>query len=699
MATVVANLVASATKEGRDFHIDIADYNDNLEELRDLYYAKTSNSDFTTHLLEIHRKYCGECFQSDVQSQQSCNNNDNNSVVSTASEEVTADLERPLPIKIEYTNSPTIQPQDVDEHEHQIINFADHNQELGTGNSSTFSLYCHNESKINEDGLDEKTCTDAITKQNNLPGYTSDDPDKNDKTNQQANNQLPNSTEYTFVSLTQAFESITKKEEKDEIADKDENNTQLTNHSKYDKYKLTELTNVSCLNFLPNTNVQENNILSTPPTNDGKQDYIEYQQVHCQEDGGSDEDVPDITDSVSCELSDIERHKINQPVNEDFIMNSEVTESKSKQTNDEHSGRYVSSSEKEKSVSNSPERKDGKKKFVCKECGKRFKRMAILTRHAKIHTKEKRSYPCQECSKVFFSPERLKVHMRIHTREQLFSCEVCSKCFTSKGKLNKHMKIHTSEKKSHICKNCGKSYSSTDALNAHLRRHHSEKSLCKFCGKDFLKKEHLAKHMAIHRNDRKFACKECGKEFNLKGNMKKHMYIHIVSEKTHICKECGKGFCNDYKLKSHMKCHTVARSFKCKVCDKGFPNLSSLTKHFTVHTNVRQFVCKECGTEFKDKGSLTRHKWLHTDERPYTCRECGKGFYKTYNLEQHMMSHTNKFPFICEVCGKGFRQNGHFERHLIFHRNEKPFMCEECGRRFNDSGNLKKHIVRMHAKE
>src|SRR5277367_999180 len=73
---------------------------------------------------------------------------------------------------------------------------------------------------------------------------------------------------------------------------------------------------------------------------------------------------------------------------------------------------------------------EGKKKYACGTCGKRFQTPSLLKRHEKIHTGGK-PFECAECGKRFSQKSHLTQHLRIHTGETPYQCRNCPKRFNT----------------------------------------------------------------------------------------------------------------------------------------------------------------------------------------------------------------------------------------------------------------------------
>ncbi|XP_041099459.1 zinc finger protein 239-like, partial [Polyodon spathula] len=107
----------------------------------------------------------------------------------------------------------------------------------------------------------------------------------------------------------------------------------------------------------------------------------------------------------------------------------------------------------------------GEKPHRCSDCGKRFRRLAHLRDHRRIHTGEK-PYRCDECGKRFSRLEHRKIHQRIHTGEKPYHCSACGKRFNQLSAFKTHLRIHTGEKP-YCCDECGARFTYSQQLKAH----------------------------------------------------------------------------------------------------------------------------------------------------------------------------------------------------------------------------------------
>ncbi|KAJ8682181.1 hypothetical protein QAD02_017973 [Eretmocerus hayati] len=85
--------------------------------------------------------------------------------------------------------------------------------------------------------------------------------------------------------------------------------------------------------------------------------------------------------------------------------------------------------------------------FICKNCGKAFKRGKDLKRHMVTHG-PKKLFPCEVCEKKFSRQDSMKAHLRREHKiyqpaftKNIFDCKVCGSRFGRKAELTKHKQI------------------------------------------------------------------------------------------------------------------------------------------------------------------------------------------------------------------------------------------------------------------
>ena len=72
----------------------------------------------------------------------------------------------------------------------------------------------------------------------------------------------------------------------------------------------------------------------------------------------------------------------------------------------------------------------GNQKFTCEFCEETFNQKGNLTRHVATVHQGRKDFVCPQCGDKFGQQNVLKQHMRIHTKEKPFSCLFCSKTFS-----------------------------------------------------------------------------------------------------------------------------------------------------------------------------------------------------------------------------------------------------------------------------
>ena len=253
----------------------------------------------------------------------------------------------------------------------------------------------------------------------------------------------------------------------------------------------------------------------------------------------------------------------------------------------------------EKHPANNPDRE-------CRICGQKFETDEECFSHANAHS-DMAKVPvakCPHCDLYCSSKNNLKRHVdRVHLNIKKYLCNECGKRFKGRDAFIYHVKRHADPHgRDFECHICNKQIATEKGLEIHLRTHTGLKPyVCETCGKGFAQKGNMQSHQAIHVDDRPFECEECHKTFKKKFDLYKHMKRHKIKHvhqtgdlsylegagKVYECplEDCKVLFCSTNDLKLHLRKHNNEKPYECIICFKTFAVKSRLVRHLrNVHT-------------------------------------------------------------------------------------------------------------------
>ena len=117
-------------------------------------------------------------------------------------------------------------------------------------------------------------------------------------------------------------------------------------------------------------------------------------------------------------------------------------------------------------------KRQGKRFYLCKDCGKTFKRSNHARRHERYHRVEDRTNICNLCCKAFATKQDLERHMHTHTGTKPYKCSQCD--FSSIRRFNMilHERRHGMMHGEYSCHACGKHFVAVGNLKAHIKNKH-----------------------------------------------------------------------------------------------------------------------------------------------------------------------------------------------------------------------------------
>ncbi|EAA15140.4 AGAP008901-PA, partial [Anopheles gambiae str. PEST] len=243
-------------------------------------------------------------------------------------------------------------------------------------------------------------------------------------------------------------------------------------------------------------------------------------------------------------------------------------------------------------------------------------------------------FKCTVCDRRFYYERALEMHMGVHDASLdvnvlYFSCDYCPETFTEEETLQQHEARHVAD--------------GTTDFRANMKR-----------------AEEGGNATTGHR------CPLCFKQFEDEPSLREHHRSHLCPFPD--CARCDPVRRDDaFDLtRSTYDPADDTQPTVCNVCHRVLPTFEAYQNHFHYHTSRVPFYCYHCREEFNDKRELYNHTRTHAPRAPesYTCEVCAKVFSTKGNFKRHLKSHEAVRAFACDRCSKQYDYKSALEVHL-----------------------------------
>lgn len=167
----------------------------------------------------------------------------------------------------------------------------------------------------------------------------------------------------------------------------------------------------------------------------------------------------------------------------------------------------------------------GVQPHICHVCGKALKSAGALSRHIQTLHEGRRDFKCDLCPKAFTAKDVLNNHRKSHFDERPFVCEQCGRGFKNVALLRMHTKYtHTKDFTTYPCTTCQKEFRTKSSLSYHMMIHTGDvRFTCHVCNKGFIFEHALKRHSAVHSDAKPFRCVICDASFVLERYLMRHL--------------------------------------------------------------------------------------------------------------------------------------------------------------------------------
>ncbi|XP_038069994.1 zinc finger protein 423-like [Patiria miniata] len=298
--------------------------------------------------------------------------------------------------------------------------------------------------------------------------------------------------------------------------------------------------------------------------------------------------------------------------------------------------------------------------FSCPTCHNEFTNEEQLVVHVLTHYKTiSAEYICKDCGKSFKKPDELQKHLfEIHAHH-LYKCSLCKEVFDSKVSIQVHFAVkHSNECKLYSCMKCGVVYRSEGDLLVHVKFEHlkiTQPFKCLFCSQSFASDVEFQCHLTSH--SEQFRCPFCNAPYSSQETLEVHLRAtHDYSDaspsvqKSQTNKESpsdkptySSDSDNNPKEANDMK-HEEEGCFICKICDTKFPLKILLEKH---HLKEHDIQARSASIQ-SQMSSVTAQTSEPKRKHKYPCDTCPLSFKTKYELMKHAIEHTAEFKLRSE---------------------------------------------------